>query len=254
MAPSVSSTSPVDSATSVSIDSDIEITFSEDVTLTDGWFDIDCTSSGAHTASSSGGSSVYNLDPDSDFSHSEVCTVTVDMALVSDDDVEDPADNMTGDHVFSFTTIGPPVEFEPIVINEIIQNPSAVSDSNGEWFELFNPGSEAVDINGWKIKDDGSDEFVINNGGPLEIPAGGYLVLGANDEFSANGGVTVDYDYPGFFLSNGADELILINLGEVEVDRVEGDGGSEFPDPTSPLPSWTCIFDHSTALILFGCS
>ena len=26
-----------------------------------------------------------------------------------------------------------------VVINEIMQNPSAVNDSAGEWFELYNP-------------------------------------------------------------------------------------------------------------------
>jgi hypothetical protein len=36
-----------------------------------------------------------------------------------------------------------------IVINEIIQNPAAVSDNNGEWFELANSTPDPVDINGW---------------------------------------------------------------------------------------------------------
>ena len=43
-----------------------------------------------------------------------------------------------------------------IVINEIMQNPSAVSDSNGEWFELHNPTAGAVDIDGWTVMDNGS--------------------------------------------------------------------------------------------------
>ena len=119
-----------------------------------------------------------------------------------------------------------------VVINEILQNPAAVADSNGEWFELTNTTDAAIDINGWTIRDDGSDSHVINNGGPLEIPAGGFVVLGINPDTGVNGGVTLDYSYgSGFFLSNGADELVLVNGSGVEIDRVNWDGGPVFPDP-----------------------
>ena len=120
-----------------------------------------------------------------------------------------------------------------LVINEIMQNPSAVGDSDGEWFEIHNPTGAAVDIDGWTIRDNDFDSHVINNGGPLSVPAGGYVVLGNNADSGTNGGVTVDYSYNGnFFLSNGADELILEDGGLTEVDRVEWDGGPAFPDPT----------------------
>ncbi|UCD28134.1 MAG: lamin tail domain-containing protein, partial [Planctomycetota bacterium] len=120
-----------------------------------------------------------------------------------------------------------------LVINEIMQNPSAVSDSNGEWFELYNPTASTVDIDGWTIQDNGSDNHVINNGGPLLVPAGGYLVLGINGDPATNGGVIVDYVYPtNFYLGNSSDELILLTGDLTEVDRVEWDNGATFPDPT----------------------
>lgn len=53
-----------------------------------------------------------------------------------------------------------------VVINEILQNPSMVIDTNGEWFELFNPGAVPVDIDGWTIQDADFEVHVINNGGP----------------------------------------------------------------------------------------
>lgn len=118
-----------------------------------------------------------------------------------------------------------------IVINEIMQNPSAVSDSAGEYFELFNAGDVDVDINGWTVADNDNDSHVIDNGGPLVIPAGGYLVLGNNAQSATNGGVNVAYQYAGLTLANGADELILFDAGGGEVDRVEWDGGPAFPDP-----------------------
>ena len=76
----------------------------------------------------------------------------------------------------------------PLVITEVMQNPTAVSDGNGEWFELYNPGTVSVDINGWVISDNGSDSHTIDNGGPLIIEAGGYLVLGNNADMTTNGG------------------------------------------------------------------
>ncbi|MFC1996176.1 ExeM/NucH family extracellular endonuclease [Chloroflexota bacterium] len=120
-----------------------------------------------------------------------------------------------------------------IVINEIIQNPAAVSDANGEWFELYNPTSSDIDIDGWTIRDDGSDNHVIANGGPLVVPAGGYLVLGNNTDQATNGGAPVAYSYgSNWYLSNSADEVILIDTMNNEIDRVEYDGGPNFPDPT----------------------
>jgi predicted extracellular nuclease len=119
-----------------------------------------------------------------------------------------------------------------LVINEIMQNPAAVFDSFGEWFELYNPAAEDVDINGWTIKDNDIDSHVIDNGAPLVIPAGGYLVLGSNADTTTNGGVTVAYSYGGsWFLSNSADEVVLENASGVEIDRVEYDDGLTFPDP-----------------------
>jgi hypothetical protein len=112
-----------------------------------------------------------------------------------------------------------------IVIHEIMQNPAAVSDANGEWFELYNVGDEDVDINGWRIGDNGNDNHVIDNGGSLIVPARGYLVLGKNGDQEENGGVSVDYEYADFTLSNGDDEIIVLDGDSLEVDRVEFDGG-----------------------------
>ena len=119
-----------------------------------------------------------------------------------------------------------------IVINEIMQNPAAVSDAKGEWFEVYNVGDEDVDISGWRIMDSGNDYHVIDNGGPLLVPAKGYLVLGKNSNQEDNGGVSIDYQYTDFTLGNGDDEIIVLDADSLEVDRVEFDGGPQFPDPS----------------------
>ena len=91
------------------------------------------------------------------------------------------------------TTAAAPLLASPgdVIINEIMQNPAAVSDANGEWFELFNTTVSDIDIEGWTIFDNDFDSHVINNGTPLVIPAGGYLVLGNNADEVTNGGVSV---------------------------------------------------------------
>ena len=128
---------------------------------------------------------------------------------------------------------GTPIFGGSIIVNEIMQNPSAVSDTNGEWFEVYNTTGAAVDIDGWTISDNDTDSHMINNGGALNVPANGYLVLGRNGDTNTNGGVTVDYVYSGFILANTADEVILTDdVGPTESDRVEYDGGPNFPDPT----------------------
>ena len=120
-----------------------------------------------------------------------------------------------------------------VVINEILQNPAAVADTAGEWFEVYNATSQAIDLNGWTIADAGTDRHRIQtpNGDPLWLPAGGYLVLGRNADASTNGGVLIAYRYAGFTLGNADDEIILLDGAGTEIDRVAYDGGPAFPNP-----------------------
>ena len=119
-----------------------------------------------------------------------------------------------------------------IIITEIMQDPAAVSDTNGEYFELYNTTTIAIDIDGWTIKDLGSNSHIINNGSPLIVPASDYIVLGKNADTMTNGGATIDYAYgSGMVLGNSDDEIILETPGAVIIDQVNYDGAT-FPDPT----------------------
>lgn len=104
-APSVSSTSPADNATGVSVGANLSVTFNEPVNAAAAAFSLSCASSGVHTFVLSGGPTTFSLNPDVDFDQAEVCTVTVDDAQVTDVDVDDPPDNMLADYVFDFTTV-----------------------------------------------------------------------------------------------------------------------------------------------------
>ena len=107
-----------------------------------------------------------------------------------------------------------------LFINEVMMDPSVVADTDGEWFELYNNGDGSVNINGWIIKDADSNYHVINNGGPLTVPAKGYLVLGRNGDPTANGGYIPDYVYSSFVLANSEDEIILEDSAS-EVSRID---------------------------------
>ncbi len=98
-------------------------------------------------------------------------------------------------------------------------NPAVISDADGEWIELFNPTALPIDINGWTLTDDATNAHTISNGTPLEVPAGGYLILGNNIDSGTNGNVNVAYQYSNFSLVNSGDQVVLSCSGE-EVDRV----------------------------------
>jgi hypothetical protein len=121
-----------------------------------------------------------------------------------------------------------------IIVTEIMKDPTFVTDANGEYIELYNTTGSAIDINGWTLKDNGTESTVIANGGPLLVPAGGFLVLGVNGNFATNGGVTVAYDWgtsTNFTLGNADDEVVLVN-GTTVICCVEYLNGGVWPDPT----------------------
>jgi len=117
-----------------------------------------------------------------------------------------------------------------IMITEIMINPDAVEDVNGEWFEIYNAGTETVNIDGWTISDDGSDSHTIDNGGTLNIASGEYLVLGIDTSTATNGNYSCDYQYSNFSLANGGDEIIISD-GITQIDRVAYDDGTNWPIP-----------------------
>ncbi len=118
-----------------------------------------------------------------------------------------------------------------LVVSEVMQNPDAVSDSNGEWFEIFNPSCHDVELEGLVVSDEGSESFVVSGG--LVIGGAAYLVFATNANLATNGYVPVDYQYAQTELSlgNGSDALILENT-TLTIDEMAWDNGASFPDPT----------------------
>ncbi len=119
-----------------------------------------------------------------------------------------------------------------LVVTEIMQNPFAVADTFGEWFEVFNNSGVDVDLEGLYVYDAGTNTFTVS--GSLVVADGEYVVFGVEGNTAVNGGVTLNYDYPSSFaLGNGSDEVSLAasSAKTVVFDTVSYDGGPLFPDP-----------------------
>ncbi len=132
-----------------------------------------------------------------------------------------PVDTPTPTPTPSETPTPPPTGPPPqVFISEFLANPDAVNDSEGEWIELYNGDSMAINLNGWRLADLDSIGYTIDD--DVWIQPGEYLVLGVNNDLTANGGVNVAYvySYNSVKLANGDDEILIFAPGDVEVDRV----------------------------------
>jgi hypothetical protein len=105
-----------------------------------------------------------------------------------------------------------------VIINEIMPDPDAVADNNGEWIELVNTTSKTLKLMGMVVRDEGSDKFTID--ADISISGYGFIVLARNGETPNNGGVTADFVYgSNMNLANKDDEIVLEYNG-VLIDSV----------------------------------
>ncbi|HEU4452941.1 MAG TPA: DNA/RNA non-specific endonuclease [Longimicrobium sp.] len=111
-----------------------------------------------------------------------------------------------------------------LVINEIMANPNVVADASGEWFEIYNAGLNAVDLNGWVIRSGGGSVdlagHTINTS--VVVPGRGYAVIAAVSNSATNGGVTASYAYGTAITlaNNTTDWLVLRTPGGAQMDSV----------------------------------
>ncbi|MDP6084283.1 MAG: lamin tail domain-containing protein [Verrucomicrobiota bacterium] len=71
-----------------------------------------------------------------------------------------------------------PARHENVVINEVMFNPPG-DHRSGEYIELFNRDTEAIDLSGWRFVD--GVNFAFSSG--TSIAAGGYLVIAADADY-----------------------------------------------------------------------
>lgn len=127
-----------------------------------------------------------------------------------------------------------PAEPEPgeLIFTEVMVNPNAVEDENGEWVELYNTGGRTLELQNYSFHDDGTDLWVFD--APVQVAGHAYLVICANTDLTVNGGVPCDawfYRSPagqeppagqghgaGMAIANNDDELELTSPTGVDID------------------------------------
>ena len=157
-APAVLATTPAAGATNVALGANITVNFTEAVNTSGSWFTISCATSGAHTATVSGGPQSFTLDPLTDFAQSESCTVSIVAGLVTDQDANDPPDTMAANFTFSFTTTqpGPPPTGNAIYLSLAASGSSTVGGVTG----VHDEDILSFDGTNWSMLFDGSDVSV----------------------------------------------------------------------------------------------
>ncbi len=123
--PSVTATTPPDQAPEVAPGATLALSFSEAVTLTQPWFSLECSLSGSHTGSASGGPQHYSLQPAPAFSSGDDCVWTLFAAAVTD--LDGSPDPMLADHVVNFHVVDPALVAPTLVSSQPADGASGVA-------------------------------------------------------------------------------------------------------------------------------
>ncbi len=128
-------------------------------------------------------------------------------------DVASPTPDLISDFSASLTEEMPvsvplPITAE-LVISEFIPNPVGLDEEN-EWVEIYNAGSDDVNLTGWKLEDASGKNYDFPN---QEIKSRNYLVLSRGQT--------------GISLNNNSETLVLIAPDGSEAFKISFTGGSK---------------------------
>jgi len=126
---------------------------------------------------------------------------------------------------------------QQVAITEFFANPRTLEDDEGEFVELFNYGTNPVNLNGWTISDEGLDSDLIAESDLILAP-GSYLVIARNKaalEAAFFGGLPSlsIVEVSGLTLGNSADEIVISDaeanvIWSVAYPNGEGNGNAAF--------------------------
>jgi hypothetical protein len=105
-----------------------------------------------------------------------------------------------------------------VLINELAWAGTEASSSD-EWIELYNPGSDLVDLLGWRLTDGGDVEIDLQG----MIPPNGYFLLERTDDATISD-IPADQIYTGA-LKNSGERVRLLDSQGALVDSANMDGG-----------------------------
>lgn len=101
------------------------------------------------------------------------------------------------------------VDDTPVVATSTVKLNEIMSTGSPDWIELYNGGSESVDLSGYKLTDNSQEWFIDN----LIIDAGGYVTFDCDDSNVPN--VSTN-----FKISSGGEEISLFNATGEIIDQV----------------------------------
>ena len=117
----------------------------------------------------------------------------------------------------------PPIS---VFINEwMADNTSTLTDpADGkfeDWFEIFNPGTNSVDLGGFYLTDTlaNKTKFLIPNNGQYVVPAGGFLLVWADDGAAQNVATNADL-HANFALSKSGEAIGLFAADGTQIDAI----------------------------------
>jgi uncharacterized protein len=242
--PAVESTNPASGAANVPLDANITVTFTEDVTVSSGWYMLTCGGV-AKAAAESGGPRTFTLDPVTDFAQNEACAVAVFGDHVSDQDTSDPPDNMTGNHGWTFTAEG---ALPPLVRIHDIQGAAHVSPLVGEDVTVRGVVT-AKRTNGYYMQDPSPDEsdatsegiLVFTGSAPAVSIGDSVRVVGRVAEFRPGGASSTNLSVTQI---TSPSTSLIPSIGSLPAPAVVGTGGR--------IPPTTVIEDDAVGSVETG--
>jgi cysteine-rich repeat protein len=169
-----------------------------------------------------------------------------------------------------------------LVISEVMPTPAALPPEKGQWLEVFNPTSQAIDIVGWTLVSGATSHKIQPqmSGAPLMVMPQAFAVIAARQSAAQNNGITAIYGWNDsanqlggtLAIANGVGtpiSLIDTNFKPIDSITLNGPftvGGSMMLDtpclsPTDndkaecwKAPSLTCYFGTLVSAVGFDAS
>jgi hypothetical protein len=143
-----------------------------------------------------------------------------------------------------------PVGFGDLLISEVMYNPTALSDTEGEWLEIYNHSAQTINLQNLVLERDETNRHVITES--IELAPGAFYVL-ARTAVASNASNTYVYG-SAITLSNTGAVLSLYNEG---TDTEPGAlifslnyGEAGFPDGSGSSICLSPEFMNATAAVL----
>ena len=115
-----------------------------------------------------------------------------------------------------------------LVVSELMADPDAVRDADGEYVEVYNRTANPIDLEGYVFSDASGNSHQIAH--VVTVPAQGVVVLGASSARSQNGGLSANYVYGGGVSFNQDGDTVHLTAGNgTEVTRMSYGAASVQP-------------------------